>query len=640
MSSTSVLSIDVESAEFETFLKEFQKYQQALDGMPDELKAMGKKMNDVFSQGAKGVSKMGSEAKKQVKNVGLFEKAWDNVAKKTKAIEKTIGALGKGITTMLPGIGMAGMMAGGLLGLPAALFGAFTAIQSFGSNGRTQNMAYGTSQGNRTAFVNNFGTYGLGESDLGNMESNKADYAKAGNLMMATGLTHDQAQGKDTTELVLDAINRIKDAQDKGNMAQARIISGAAGFDEGKLQNILAHSRAEIAQDIKNTRAEAKADDISDKDLKGAQDFMRTLGGLGNQLKAGFFRLLTPLQGPITGLVNDLKRFMGAIASSGIMQKIIAKLSEGLAKLGDYINKPEFISDLKSVIKGIGEFASAIWSGIKFINHILHPFSSDDDSNLTDKEKKAKHDEAKAGGKSGAVAGALTGAAAGAALGSVVPIVGTVAGGAIGAAVGGIAGLYEGAGKGKADYDAAHPAGPAPAQVAAAAAPSPAGATAVTGGGKTYLAAGPNKFTALAGDSETTADSVTGIAGMLARSIKQESGGRANAESGAGAKGYLQWTDATAKDYGVKVGDIESEKAGWIKFYQHAMKTFHGDASASAAAYNWGPGNVQKAQRRYGADWLSHAPAETQHYVQVVVQNKTGGDISTGMAGATPMPNY
>jgi hypothetical protein len=24
----------------------------------------------------------------------------------------------------------------------------------------------------------------------------------------------------------------------------------------------------------------------------------------------------------------------------------------------------------------------------------------------------------------------------------------------------------------------------------------------------------------------------------------------------------------------------------------------------------------------------------------VVVQNKTGGDISTGMAGATPMPNY
>ncbi|MFM0261577.1 lytic transglycosylase domain-containing protein [Paraburkholderia sediminicola] len=631
MSATSVLQIDIESAEFETFLKEFQKYQQALDSMPDELKAMGKKMNDVFSQGAKGVAKMGSEAKKQVKNVGLFEKAWDNVAKKTKAIEKTIGALGKGITTLLPGIGMAGLMAGGLLGLPAALFGAFTAIESFGSNGRTQNMAYGTSQGNRTSFVNNFGTYGLSESDLGNMESNKADYAKAGQLMMATGLTHEQAQGKDTTELVLDAINRIKDAQEKGNMAQARIISGAAGFDEGKLQNILQHSRQEINADIKNFRTEAKTVDINDKDLKGAQDFMRTLGGLGNQLKAGFFRLLTPLQGPITGLVNDLKKFMAAIASSGIMQKIIAKLSEGMAKLGDYINKPEFISDMRSVIKGIGEFATAIWHGIKFINHILHPFSSDDDdSNLTDEEKKKrekeKHDAAAASGKSGAWQGAATGAVAGAALGSVVPIVGTVAGGAIGAVVGGVAGLYEGAGRGKALYDATHPA--------------PSGATSVNDGGKTYLAAGPNKFTALAGDSETTADSVTGIAGILARSIKQESGGYGKAESGAGAKGYLQWTDATAKDYGVKVGDIESEKAGWIKFYQHAMKTFHGDASASAAAYNWGPGNVIKAQKQYGADWLSHAPAETQHYVQVVVQNKTGGDISTGLAGATPMPNY
>lgn len=42
---------------------------------------------------------------------------------------------------------------------------------------------------------------------------------------------------------------------------------------------------------------------------------------------------------------------------------------------------------------------------------------------------------------------------------------------------------------------------------------------------------------------------------------------------------------------------------------------YGGDMSKMWAAYNWGPGNVDSAIKKWGPYWLSHAPKETQQYV-------------------------
>jgi hypothetical protein len=128
-----------------------------------------------------------------------------------------------------------------------------------------------------------------------------------------------------------------------------------------------------------------------------------------------------------------------------------------------------------------------------------------------------------------------------------------------------------------------------------------------------------------------------------------ESGGRRYGPGGGiltspkGAKGEMQVMDATNKDpgYGVKPAkdDSPEERARVGRDYLGAMvKEYAGDVSKALAAYNAGPGAVDKALKesakgRSGSgDWLSYMPAETQAYVAKI--SKQYGDGS----GAPSMP--
>lgn len=53
-------------------------------------------------------------------------------------------------------------------------------------------------------------------------------------------------------------------------------------------------------------------------------------------------------------------------------------------------------------------------------------------------------------------------------------------------------------------------------------------------------------------------------------------------------------------------------------YFQKQLETFGGDQEKAVAAYNAGPGNVQKAVARGGANWKDHLPGETKGYLQSV----------------------
>jgi soluble lytic murein transglycosylase-like protein len=102
---------------------------------------------------------------------------------------------------------------------------------------------------------------------------------------------------------------------------------------------------------------------------------------------------------------------------------------------------------------------------------------------------------------------------------------------------------------------------------------------------------------------------------LLAGLIKQESGFNPNAGSPAGAQGLCQLMPGTARGLGVTdLHDPVQSIEGGAKYLAQQLKTFHGDVARALAAYNAGPGAVQ----RYGG-----VPpyAETQNYVRAVQAN-------------------
>ena len=111
--------------------------------------------------------------------------------------------------------------------------------------------------------------------------------------------------------------------------------------------------------------------------------------------------------------------------------------------------------------------------------------------------------------------------------------------------------------------------------------------------------------------------------GVLAAIMQQESGGKAGQVSKAGAKGYFQFMDDTAKQYGVTVNDLGSEAQGAARLIGDLYRKYNGDMTKVLAGYNWGQGNVD----RKGMD---KAPKETRDYIASV-----GAAISPAAAAET-----
>jgi soluble lytic murein transglycosylase-like protein len=130
--------------------------------------------------------------------------------------------------------------------------------------------------------------------------------------------------------------------------------------------------------------------------------------------------------------------------------------------------------------------------------------------------------------------------------------------------------------------------------------------------GTTGAAAGTGAATPYAAEIDAAAAKYNVDPALLRGLIRQESNFNANATSPAGARGLTQLMPGTAAGLGVDPSVPAQAVDGGAKYLRQMLDRFGNDPAKALAAYNAGPGAVQ----RYGG-----VPpyAETQNYVRKVM---------------------
>ncbi|MEC0244207.1 lytic transglycosylase domain-containing protein [Paenibacillus chitinolyticus] len=119
----------------------------------------------------------------------------------------------------------------------------------------------------------------------------------------------------------------------------------------------------------------------------------------------------------------------------------------------------------------------------------------------------------------------------------------------------------------------------------------------------------------------------TGVDPALIKAvIRQESSFNPNTVSRAGAKGLMQLMDGTASGLGVtNAFDPQQNIQGGAQYLSYQLKRFDGNVGVALAAYNAGPGRVNKLGIKNDSDLLEKMhllPNETQQYVKKVMNAK------------------
>lgn len=569
MTNKPIIDIDVNDEQFKAFLELYDQFHTSLQEIPEDWAKVGKESKSAFN--AMGAAMLAQNAllTKNLRGQREFNEearkasiSWEKLGQHTKA---AAGHIVDATKSLVKWTGAATIVSG-LLGA-GSLFGIDRLGQAV-TAGRRSSTGLGVSYGQQQAFGLNFGRYADAGSVLGSVSTGLFDVTSPEYLaLLRAGVSPKQLEGGNAADIGASLLEKIPKLFGNVPANQRGLLANTLGYTQlgigpEAINRYLAASPDERAKQQREYRGNASDLDLTKGQQRAWADLTTMLDRAGKMIENTFVVGLAPLAPALEKLSDGVSSAFKAFLGSDTFKEWITKASEGLKSFGEYIGSPQFKKDVEDFAKAIGDLVSAISRAVRFIASFTRHFIEDDPNPRG--EPLAPPD-----------------------------------GGDIAPRPRKPTRLWEPTWLERKLYGLPEPA------------PAPKPPTNLDFGNL------PLKKVSFANDN--AADALSG--GLLDRISYTESRGNRNAVSPKGAMGEFQFMPGTWAQYG-RGGDpfdpVASRRAAG-DYMSDLVKQFSGDMRKAVAAYNWGPGNVEKDVREHGADWESHIPAETRNYLAKVL---------------------
>lgn len=569
MANKPIINVDVNDAQFKAFYELFQEYQVRVENMPKEWATVNASMKQsTATAGAlTGGIKSATKAQEQFNSMARTSLATlTKMADKAESLGKSVFGIGKFLLKIgAIGGGIAGI--GGILSAVSLRDLAHSAVQDQrGARG------VGLSPGQYKAFGMDFGRF-LDPSILSNVANAQNSYQGRVWLGMATGLNQAQVGSQGADQLSIQLAMRAHQWWEKTPASQRTeenlratgfTQSGLSLEDMRRLGNTpiseLMSARSQYAQDQRSLN-------VGNGTTQAWYEFDRQITLAGKTLETTLTNRLVALSPSLASFVKTLTQDAEILINEIFTPANLKSLESGIDELTSYLGSAQFKQDMRDFVGLFGAVVDVVRKAARFLG-IDKTTSSPTQPGASAAPKLPyglDPDEVQRETR-----GRVTG-------------------------YGGISSVDKALGYARHFLTMPqHPTGP--------------------NASKTAADEAKNLLSAL--------DAKNGLPpGTLAAMWMRESSEGKNLvgpllKNGDQAIGDFQFTGAAWKDWG-KGGDRfnfrdEADAAG--RYMGSLKKKYGGDISKALAAYNWGPGNVDKA----GAGWQSSLPPESRDYIKQI----------------------
>lgn len=489
----------------------------------------------------------------------------------------------------------------GLLGIGAGLFG-LERLADAVSGQRVAAQGMGITTGEAKAFDVNFGTrLGLDSSFISHVQDVQADLSQRWQFV-PLGLQH-EAETEDHATLSADLIKRAKamwdEAGPQGHNTQWMQAHGLSGFmNFSQWQTIGAQAPEQINQYAEQYVRDSKKLATDDPTQLAWQTLSEQLKRAGEQIENVFVRGLAPLALPIAHLSDSVGKAIDTFLKTAPLEKWINELGHGIEWLATYLGSKGFQDDITRFMKGAQDFFDEVVDFAKKLAPLLDQISAVLAALGFGPQRPPGEPDSPA---------------------AKIPVTRDDA----------------------IQWNKAHPDKQVPVPDTEPAPPSRPFQWWNPGSWLHHDAAAPDGLT----PDEQKKLGLSGMDELLDAVKLIESGGRDDAVGPmtkyGTAKGGYQLIDATWAHYGhggSPFDPVASRQAA-REYLTDLEKKYEGDVPKALAAYNWGPGNLDKDIAVHGSDWLKYAPEATRKYVHdaaqkihvkvtTMVANQTGAQVA------------